>query len=168
MLVSLIVALTPQGVIGKDNTLPWHLPSDLKHFKMLTWGKPIIMGRKTFESIGKPLPGRQNIVITHQQNFSVSGCDIVHSLDEALKQAGKAQQVFIIGGSAVFAEALPFADFLYLTLIHADIAGNIYFPAWEQDNWEQVSRENFPADDQNPYPFSFVLLKRRHAPNKKD
>src|SRR3990167_1470713 len=144
MVVSIIAALTTEGVIGRNNTLHWHLPEDLKRFKKITWGKPIVMGRKTFESIGKPLPGRQNIIVTHQKT----------------KQA---QEIFIIGGATLYQSTLDKADFLYLTLIHAVISGNIYFPKIQYEKWEEIEKKDFPADQKNPYPFSFVLLKRKKS-----
>ncbi|OGT41365.1 MAG: hypothetical protein A3F13_02035 [Gammaproteobacteria bacterium RIFCSPHIGHO2_12_FULL_40_19] len=161
MLISIIAALTTQGVIGRNNTLPWHLPEDLKRFKKITWGKPIVMGRKTFESIGKPLPGRQNIIVTHQKNLFIPGCLIVNSLEEAFEKTKQAQEVFIIGGATLYQSTIDTADFLYLTLIHAIISGNIHFPKIQYEKWEEIEKKDFPADQKNPYPFSFVLLKRK-------
>ena len=121
------------------------------------------MGRKTFESIGKPLPGRQNIIVTHQKNLLIPGCLIVNSLEEALEKTKQAQEIFIIGGATLYQSTLDKADFLYLTLIHAVISGNIYFPKIQYEKWEEIEKKDFPADQKNPYPFSFVLLKRKKS-----
>ncbi|MBI5447353.1 MAG: dihydrofolate reductase [Gammaproteobacteria bacterium] len=163
MILSVIAAMTADGVIGKNNALPWHLPKDLQHFKALTLHKPVIMGRKTFESIGHPLPNRQNIVLTQQKNLFAPGCMIVHSFEEALAQTETAEEVFVIGGAALFAHALPLATYFYLTLIPTPILGNIHFPSWDRHEWEIISQEDFPADDKHLYPFSFILLKRKES-----
>lgn len=163
MVISLIAALTTNRVIGRDNTLPWHLPKDLQHFKSLTLGKPIIMGRKTYQSIGRPLPQRQNIIITRDKDFTAAGCTITHSLDEAINSVATEKELFIIGGAEIYQQALPSADFLHLTLIHADIPGNIYFPLIQQDDWQEINREDFLADQHNLYSFSFVTLKRKNG-----
>ena len=161
MLISLIAALTPERIIGKDNVLPWHLPADLKHFKQLTMGKPIVMGRKTFESIGHPLPDRHNIIVTRQQHYNAPGCTVVHSTQAAFGNLQTVPEVFVIGGAEIYRQALPVADQMYLTLIHAHIPGNIYFPIWRAEEWEQVSQICAEADMQNPYPYSFLFLKRK-------
>lgn len=160
MVISLIAALTTNRVIGRDNTLPWHLPKDLQHFKSLTLGKSIIMGRKTYQSIGRPLPQRHNIIVTRDKHFTATGCTVRHSLQEAINAVAEEKELFIIGGAEIYKQALPVADFLYLTLIHADIPGNIYFPLFSQDDWEEIHREDFLADQNNSYPFSFITLKR--------
>ncbi len=157
MKISLIVAVSRNGVIGKDNKLPWHLPEDLKRFKALTMGHPIIMGRKTFESIGKPLPGRTNIVITHQKNFAYYGATTTPSLDEALRMTEKEGEVFVIGGAQVFKHALPAADKLYLTLIDRDVEGDTFF-RWAPSEWQEISRENFLTAT---LPYSFITYERK-------
>ncbi len=134
MTVSLIVAMTRERVMGVDNTLPWHLPEDLKRFKAITLGHPIIMGRKTYDSIGRVLPKRQNIIVSRNQELRIEGADVVGSLKEAFAIAKAKDEVFVIGGAQLFVEALPLADRLYLTLIDQPIAGDTYFPAgWEED-----------------------------------
>ena len=157
MTTSLIVAVSQNGVIGKNNQLPWHLPADLKHFKQLTMGHPILMGRKTFESIGKPLPGRTNIVITHQDHFACCGAVTAPSLEKALELGANEPEVFIIGGAAIFKQAMPLADKLYLTLIHKDFEGDAYF-TWNKSDWTEVSREDHTGSDSPP--FSFITLQK--------
>ncbi len=147
-------------VIGKGNALPWHLPADMKHFRELTMGKPVIMGRKTFESIGKPLEGRKNILITSDSNYRAEGCLVVHSLEEALKTAEGGEEVMIIGGGKIYEEFLPKADRIYLTEIHQDFEGDTYFPEFNQNEWQETSREDFKPDEKNPFAYSFVTLER--------
>ncbi len=160
MSISLIVALDRNRVIGRENQLPWRLPADLKRFRALTMGKPVIMGRKTFESIGRPLPGRHNIIMTRNEGFQAEGCTVVHSLAEALKVAGGGE-VMVIGGAAIYALFLPQAERLYLTWIDADFAGDTFFPEIRDEEWQEVSRELFEADENNPYRFNFVIMDRR-------
>jgi len=163
VIVSIIVAMDEKRGIGAQNRLPWRLSSDLKRFRELTMGHHIIVGRKTFESIGKPLPGRQTIVVTGNSNFEAPGCLIAHSLEEAIALAEERgeQEVFVCGGAAVYAQALPIADRLYLTLVHAETEADTLFPEWEQDKW--IERESFHhrADEKNQYSFTFKLLARR-------
>jgi dihydrofolate reductase len=160
VLVSLVVAMSENRVIGRDNSMPWHLPADLGHFKTLTLGKPIIMGRKTYESIGRPLPGRQNIVLTRDATFQAPGCDLCASLEEAFELAGDAPEVMIIGGGALYEALLDTADMIYLTEIHADIQGDTWFPEINSSNWTEVSREPHAADERNSLDYSFVTLER--------
>lgn len=162
MRTSLIVALDHHGVIGKANQLPWHLPSDLKKFREVTWGKPIIMGRKTHESIGKPLPGRQNIVLTRQSGFSAPGVDIVHSFDEALHVAHPCEEAMIIGGSSLFAEFLPHADRLYLTVIHATFDGDTFFPIFDFAQWSIAQKQHTMKDEKNAWEHTLFVLERRN------
>ncbi len=147
MIISLIAAMTPSGVIGKDNALPWRLPEDLKNFKRVTLGKPIIMGRKTFESMNsKPLPGRHNIILTHAQDFEAPGCTVVHSVEEALHAAGNVEEVVVIGGAKVYEEFLPIATRFYLTRVHHEYDGDTYFPNVNWGQWkviEESRRESF-------------------------
>lgn len=157
-MISLVAAMSKNRVIGKNNTMPWHLPADLKHFKSVTMGKPIIMGRKTFESIGKPLPGRRNIVVTHQEK-EFPGCDVFHSLEEALKSVASEPEVMIIGGANVYAQVLPKVQRMYLTFIDLDVDGDAFFPAWDESQWREVSSEQHAPDDKNPYPYRFVVLE---------
>lgn len=160
MRVSLVVAMSENRVIGRDNDLPWRLPADLAHFKRLTLGKPIIMGRKTYESIGRPLPGRQNIVLTRDESFQAPGCDICLGLDQAMAVAGSAEEVMIIGGAALYETLLERADRIYLTEVHARIEGDTWFPELDASDWKEVSREAHGADERNSLDYSFVTLDR--------
>ncbi|MEN8106940.1 MAG: type 3 dihydrofolate reductase [Pseudomonadota bacterium] len=160
MKISIIVAMAENRVIGRDNRLPWYLPADLKHFKATTLGKPILMGRKTWESIGRPLPERTNIVITRDENYTASGCVVVHSLDAALSAAEHHAEVMIIGGAELYRQVLPQADTLYLTLVHGEFEGDTCFPQWETDAWREVERIDHEADDRNPHAYSFITLER--------
>jgi dihydrofolate reductase len=161
MRLSLIAAMDRNGLIGAGGGLPWHLPADLAHFKRLTVGKPIIMGRRTFESIGRPLPQRDNIVVTRNRDFLAEGCTVVHRLIDAIEAAGDATEAMIIGGESLYAEALPLAGRLYLTLIDAEFQGDTRFPAFERSEWREVASEERPADEANPYDMRFVILDRR-------
>lgn len=163
--ISFVVARADNGVIGRDNALPWHLPADLRHFKRLTVGKPVVMGRKTFDSIGKPLPGRHNIVMTRDPDWRAEGVTVVANLAEAVAAAGldpksRAEEVMIIGGAAVYAEALPVATRVYLTEVHDAPAGDTVLPAFDPARWRETAREAHPAEDGRPA-YSFVTLERR-------
>ncbi|MDQ7054475.1 MAG: type 3 dihydrofolate reductase [candidate division KSB1 bacterium] len=160
-ILSIIVAIARNRVIGRGNRLPWHLPADLRHFKQTTMGHPIIMGRKTYESIGRPLPGRQNIVITRNRDYYAEGCLVVHSLQEALAAVPDAEEVFIIGGASLYREALPLADRIYLTLVDAEVEGDTVFPELDASEWREVQRETFAPDEKNPYGYAFVELVRK-------
>src|SRR5437764_2605718 len=151
MILSLLVAASENNVIGKENKLPWHLPDDLKYFKNLTWAMPILMGRKTFESIGKPLPGRKSIVITRNEDWMHKGVDVVHSIKEAIEKAESfgVKEVFVIGGAEIFKTALPGADRIYLTRIHRAFEGDVYFPAIDENTWQRVSHRYCEADEKN-------------------
>ncbi|MFH1145885.1 MAG: type 3 dihydrofolate reductase [bacterium] len=159
MIISIIVAMSLNRVIGKDNKLPWHLSADLKHFKELTTGHSVIMGRKTYESIGKPLPKRVNIVLSRNTVFP-NDVITVKSLQEALAMVEDNQEVFIMGGASVYQEALPLASKIYLTFVQANITGDTYFPEIDMNVWQEVKKHNFPSDQQNPYCYSFVVLQR--------
>ena len=159
MTISLIVAVAENGVIGQDNGLPWRLPGDLRRFKALTMGKPIIMGRKTYDSIGKPLPGRTNIVITRQSDLHLSGCIVVGSLAEALSCIN-AEEYMVIGGADIYRQALPLAQRVYLTQVHATIEGDAFFPALDSTQWHERAREDVVADAQHLYAHSFITLER--------
>ncbi|MCH8499738.1 MAG: dihydrofolate reductase [Marinobacter sp.] len=164
---AIIVAMARNRVIGKNNALPWYLPGDLKYFKQVTMGKPVIMGRKTFESIGRPLPGRLNVVITRNPDWQApAGVLVVTSLADALVKA-EAQavieggdEIMIIGGGQIYTEALPLVERLYLTQVHADVAGDAYFPEVDLDTWQELGREDFSASGHNPYDYSFVVYQR--------
>jgi len=161
MIISLIVAMDRNRVIGFHNRLPWHLPSDLKHFKAVTMGKPIIMGRKTFESIGKPLPGRRNMILTRNKDYNANGVDVFSSLQEALAAVEDLKEVMIIGGGSIYSEALPFASRIYLTTVDYQFAGDTFFPKIDEAQWIESNREDHLVDDNNPYPYSSVTLNRR-------
>lgn len=159
-MLSLIVAVAQNGVIGDRNALLWHISEDLKHFKALTSGHPVVMGRKTYESLGRPLPNRTNVVIT-RQNIEIPGCRVVHSLDEALALFPGDEEVFIIGGAQIYAEALPRADRFYLTRVFHDYEGDTRFPEWDEAQWRLVSSEAFPCGREYPWPFTFECWERR-------
>lgn len=160
MKIILIAALAHNRVIGKDNKMPWHLPADLQHFKKLTVGKPIIMGRKTFESLGRPLPGRLNVVITRQHDYTVEGCKLYHNLSTALSELRDFSEVVIMGGSEIYTLSIELADLMYLTYIDLDVAGDTFFPAWSDDHWREISREEHVADEKNPHSYAFVTLEK--------
>jgi dihydrofolate reductase len=158
---SLVVAMARNRVIGRDNALPWRLPADLAHFKRVTLGHPIVMGRRTFESIGKPLPGRKNIVLSHDASFVAPGCTVVRSLEEAWKAAGDADEVCIIGGTSLFRESLPVADIIHLTEVEADVPGDTYFPPFDRGEWKETEVARHPADERHAYPMRILRLERR-------
>ena len=160
MKISVIVAMAANRVIRHENRLTWHLPADLKHFKATTLGKPVVMGRRTWESIGRPLRGRNNIVITRDTAYTAEGCVVVHSLDEAIRAAGEAAEVMIIGGAGLYRQALSLADTLYLTLIHGEFAGDTHFPQWRQDEWRETGRIDHEPDENNSHAYSFITLER--------
>jgi dihydrofolate reductase len=157
--ISLIVAASTNNVIGAKGDLPWRLSADLKRFKALTMGKPIVMGRKTYESIGRPLPGRQNIVITRQDNYAPEGCTVVQSVDAALA-AADAPEIMIIGGGHIYEAFIPMAERIYLTRVDADIDGDTYFPEISEDQWQEVSRQEQAADPDNDYDVVFMEYAR--------
>lgn len=159
-MISIIVAASENGVIGRRGELPWRLSSDLQHFKAVTMGKPIVMGRKTWESIGRPLPGRQNIVITRQDGFAAEGCEVVGSVDAAVAAAGDAEEIMVIGGSEIYALFLSRADRLYLTRVHAEIDGDAFFPDDDESSWILVDDEQHEADDSNEFDYSFQRYER--------
>jgi dihydrofolate reductase len=161
VIVSLIVAAADNGVIGRDNALPWHLPEDLKRFKRLTLGKPIVMGRKTFESIGKPLPGRQNIVVTRDANYRRDGVTVVHSADAALAAAGAAPEIMVIGGADLFRMFLPRAQRVHLTRVHGDVAGDIHWAPLDAARWQRTAAEEHPADERHSHAMTFEMWEKR-------
>jgi dihydrofolate reductase len=160
MSISFIFAMDRKRAIGKDNQLPWHLPADLKFFKKMTTGHPILMGRKTYQSIGKPLPGRRNVIITQDPNFTAEGCEIVHSAREAAAQFQQ-EELFVIGGSEIFRLFLPQADRMYVTRIEHEFAANTYFPEINMQEWLLVSNEQGIQDEKNPYEYYFQLYERK-------
>ena len=157
MIISLIAAMDKNKVIGKNNSLPWKLPEDMKRFREITQNKPVITGRKTFESIGKPLPNRTNIIITKDKNYNAEGCVVVHSVDESLKVAKGNEEVMIIGGEQIFREFLPIANKMYLTFIEQEFEGDSYFPEYNKNEWKEIKREEHKNEN---YKFVFVDLKR--------
>jgi dihydrofolate reductase len=161
-MIASIFAMSENRVIGKENRLPWHLPADLKFFKATTLHHPILMGRKTFESIGRPLPQRTSIIITRQQGYRAEGALVVHSLAEAI-QAGQElnPDIFIIGGAEILQEALALIDTMYLTLIHQTFEGDVFYPAFDEQQWQQTWREDHQPDEKNKYAYSFLKLERR-------
>jgi dihydrofolate reductase len=162
----MIVAMAENRVIGRDNQLPWHLPNDLKYFKATTMGKPIVMGRKTYESIGRPLPGRVNIVVTTNRAFMADGVKVVHGVDEALSLAGSiadkagVDEIMVIGGAQLYADLLPKVERLYLTLVHAEVAGDALFPELDFSQWSQLAREDFNGGGANPFDYSFITYRK--------
>ncbi|MEZ5493520.1 MAG: dihydrofolate reductase [Pseudomonadales bacterium] len=164
-IISLIVARTRNGVIGRNNTMPWHLPEDLRYFKRVTLGKPVIMGRNTWESLGKPLPGRDNIVITRNSRYSAEGAYIANSLNDAINLAtslaseNNSDEIMIIGGAQIYQAALPLVQRAYITEIDADIDGDAFFPPLE-GKWHEISCESHAPCEKNPHPYSFMVLEK--------
>ena len=160
-MISMIAAMAHDRIIGADNDMPWHLPADLKHFKAITMGKPVLMGRKTYESIGKALPGRPNIVITSNESFSLDDATVVHSIEAAMQKAAAFDEVMIIGGGSIYQSMLSQAQRLYLTFIDLKVDGDTQFPDYEANaNWQELAREIHHKDDKNPYDYTFVTLER--------
>ena len=158
--IALVVAMADNGVIGRGGTLPWHLPDDLKHFKTITLGKPVLMGRRTFESIGKPLPGRRNLVLTRGRLALAEGVEAVASIEAARALVPGASELCVIGGAAVYEQSLPVAARLYLTRVHGDVTGDVYFPPWDVAGWRELERLEHRADTRHAYAMSFVTLER--------
>ena len=164
MKISMIAAMAHDRVIGKDNQMPWHLPADLAHFKRVTLGKPVLMGRKTFESIGRPLPGRRNLVISRNPDYRIDGVEVVESLEAALAllASGEAvEELMVIGGGHLYAQLLPRADRLYLTQIDLAAPGDTRFPAFDDGEWSCLESEAYLADEKNPHPYRFEIWQRR-------
>ncbi len=161
MRVSLIVAMDRSGVIGRDGGLPWHLSADLKRFKQLTMGHHIIMGRKTFESLPRLLPGRTSVIVTRQTDFQAAGAIVTHDLNEAIAASRGDDEAFIIGGAEIYQQALPLVDRIYLTEVAADVAGDVRFPEFERSQWTAVERTEHPADERNDHPHTFTVLERQ-------
>lgn len=161
MEITLIAAMAAGRVIGKDNAMPWHLPADLRHFKALTLGKPVVMGRKTFESLGRPLPGRHNIVVSRNPQLQLEGVTVVATPEQAIVAAGDVAELMIIGGAQIYRQFLPLATRLELTLIELQVEGDTHFPAYDDGSWQQVSSEQLAPDANNPHPCQFIRLERR-------
>lgn len=159
-LLSLITAMDSNRLIGNNNSLPWHLPADLAFFKATTMGKPVIMGRKTFASIGKALPGRQNIVVTRDCNFDAPDCEVAGSIDTAITLVDDTEEVMLIGGASLYQQTIDVADIIYLTLIHHEFKGDTWFPEINPEFWELVSQDDFEADEKNPFAYSLVKYVR--------
>ena len=161
MVISIIAAMDKNRLIGQGNRLPWKLPADMKHFRRLTLGKPVLMGRKTFESIGKPLAKRTNIIVTHNRNYQADGCIVTHSIDEALVAVKNQEELMVIGVASIYKLFLSRADRLYLTQIHESFVGDVYFPTFDWVDWQEVKCIDHQADEKNPYPHSFLFMHRR-------
>ncbi len=158
--VSIIVAASTNNVIGRAGDLPWRLPEDLKRFKAVTMGKPIIMGRLTYDSIGRPLPGRQNIVLSTRDGYELQGCDVARSVDQALQLAGDAAEAMVIGGAHIYQLFLPTVNRIYLTRVHAEVEGDTFFPTLDEQDWQVISSEELPANADREYGFSIQQLVR--------
>lgn len=162
MKISLIVAMASNGVIGHNGQMPWHLSSDLKRFKQITLGHPVVMGRKTFDSIGKPLPGRSNIVISRNPNFQPEACLVFSDLATAIEKCcHTTEEIFIIGGSTLYEAMLPYADYLYITEIHKNFVGTTFFPQWHKEDWLEIQREDIHNDPQVNFSYSFLTYRRK-------
>ena len=169
MRISIIVAASENNVIGRDGSIPWHLPDDLKYFRKKTEGHPVIMGRKNFESIvkalGKPLPNRENIIVTRESAYEADDCEIASSLEEAIMYGHKdndKEEIFIIGGGEIYKQAMELSNYLYLTRVHAWIAGDVVFPEIDPEVWEEVEREEHPADTKHKFAFTYITYKRKN------
>lgn len=165
---SFLVAADENNVIGKDNKLPWHLPNDLKYFKNISWGLPILMGRKTFDSIGKPLPGRYNIVITRNSEWKHDGVEVAHSTEEAIAKAKQYQvkELIVIGGAEIFKTSLHKANRIYLTRIHHQFEGDVFFPVLNKEEWMLVNERHCEADEKNAWPHTFQVWERKRKPQE--
>jgi len=159
MIVAIIVAIGENNAIGKNNQLLWHMPKDLKHFKDVTSGRTIIMGRKTFDSVGKPLPRRRNIVVT-RQDITIPGCEVVKSIEDGLALCKDEDEVFIGGGAEIYKLAMHLTDRMYLTIIHQNFDADTFFPEIDYKQWKETAREDYQPDEKNPYPYSFITLER--------
>jgi len=160
-LISIIAAMGDKQVIGFKNKLPWNLPADMDHFRQLTMGKPVVFGQKTFESIGKPLSGRTNIILTLDRSFNPSGCIVAHSIEEVLSFTQDSPELVVCGGASIYRQFLPLAEKMYLTLISGDFEGDAYFPEFDRNDWEEIERVDNQPDKNNHYPYSFIILQKR-------
>lgn len=160
-MISFLLAMDKNRVIGKKNDMPWHLPADLSYFKKTTTGHPIVMGRKTHESIGKALPGRRNIIVTRSLDYTAEGCEVVHSVNEAIDLFHTDEEVFVIGGAELFDTFFPYADRLYITYIDESFDGDTYFPEMNEDEWKRIFTKEGTRDEKNPYSFTFLVYERK-------
>lgn len=160
-MINIIVAADEHNGIGKNNQLLWHLPADLKHFKQLTTGHPIIMGRKTYDSIGKALPGRRNIIISRQKDLVIEGCEVVHSLEAALEACANHAEIFIIGGAQIFKQALQLTDVIYFTRVHQSLEADTHFPPIDLGQWKETEKEHHDPDEKNKIPYTFITYRKR-------
>ncbi|MFT4414118.1 dihydrofolate reductase [Fredinandcohnia humi] len=161
MMISLLFAMDKNHLIGKDGDLPWRLPADLAYFKRVTMGHPVIMGRKTYVSIGRPLPGRENIIVTRDLNYEADGCKVIHSIEEIVKLNNERnEELFVIGGAEIFKEILPFTDRLYITEIEEEFEGDVFFPIFNKSEWKLISKEKGVRDTKNPYDYTFLVYER--------
>lgn len=160
MLISAVVAMSDNRAIGKDNQLLWHLPRDLQHFKKITMGKPILMGRKTFQSIGRPLPGRQNLILTQDKEFKAEGCIVLHSIQAVLESVKDQEELCVIGGAEIYRQMLPMLHRIYLTIVHHEFIADVYFPELNRSEWKEIERVDCAADEKNNYDCSFILLEK--------
>jgi len=163
MIISAIVAASKNWVIGKDNEIPWYIPNDLRYFRRMTLGHHVVMGRKNYESIGKPLPKRTNLIVTRDENYDAPGCHVVHSIDEAIKFAkdNNEEELFICGGGEIYNQTLAMTDKLYFTEIEAVVDGDVYFPKIELHDWSLISTERNQADDRHEYGYNFMIYERK-------
>ena len=161
MSITIIAALAKNYVIGIENRMPWHLSADFQHFKKVTMGKTIVMGRKTFESIGKALPGRNNVILTHDQHYSADDCKIITSIDSIINSE---EDLILIGGATLYQALLPYAEIMYLSWVDVEPVGDAYFPHWPEDEWQEIARESHSADAKNDYDFAIATLQRIKAP----
>lgn len=160
MRISIITAMDNNRLIGKENGLPWKIPADLQFFKKVTMSKPIVMGRKTFESIGRPLPGRKNIIITRDNDYTADGCEVVYSIDQAVSLAGHVDEVMVIGGANIYQQFITQADRLYLTIVHGEFSGDAWFPEIDFSQWQLAEKEDHKADEKNESDYSFEVYDR--------
>ncbi|WP_078380282.1 dihydrofolate reductase [Sutcliffiella halmapala] len=160
-MISMIVATDKNGLIGKDNDMPWRLPADLAYFKQVTTGSTVIMGRNTFESIGKPLPNRKNIILSRDSNLQIEGCETLSSITEVEKMAKLDEEIFIVGGANIYKQLLPITETLYLTFIDEEFEGDTFFPKIDTKEWELISNEKGVKDEKNPYDYYFKVYKRK-------
>lgn len=160
MIVTIVVAISENNAIGKNNQLLWYLPADLKHFKNITTGHTVIMGRKTYDSVGKPLPNRRNIIIT-RRDITIEGCQVARSIEEALALSNSEQEVFIVGGAEIYKQSIHLTDRIYLTIVHQKFDADSFFPEINYDQWRETEREDHQPDEKNNLPYSFITLVRR-------
>jgi dihydrofolate reductase len=160
MTVTIVVAISENNAIGKNNQLLWYLPADLKHFKNITTGHTVIMGRKTYDSVGKPLPNRRNIIIT-RKDITIEGCEVVKSIEDALALSAGEEEVFIVGGAEIYKQSIHLTDRIYLTIVHQEFDADSFFPEINYDEWQETEREDHQPDEKNKLPYSFITLDRR-------